>query len=283
MGRLDDVCNALVDAITAAINGASPAAVTEPGQVIVGDPLAPELVEILAQGPGQWQVSLFPFEKGKNNTRFRPRRTYTQPVVHLTCAAVEGVVTFAGSVDAGLNVHVVIDNKYDARIQTTSGMSLATVATAIVAAINALEAPGITSSASGATATVVGAHTVVCNVAGVGSSIREVARIGRNVRMSVWASDPDTVSAIEGAVLTQLGVDVKPKLTLPDGSLMWVRYAGDLWNDDSQSSYSLYVSHHLFWCEYGVMQIEPAYQIGAVEFISTVNNNAPVTAWYGDA
>lgn len=281
MGRLDDVCNTLVTAITDAINAAG--AVSKPGQVIVGWPLGPELVEIFGQGPGEWQVSVFPQKKGTNNTRFRPCRTYKPPTVNLSCGVDGGVVTFSGSVDAGLNVHTVLDTRADAYFATTSGMSLDDCATALAAAVNALDLPGVSATASGAAATISGVGSVVCNIAGVGSSTREVSRIGRDIQISVWASDPDTVSSIESAITQTIGIATAPKLALPDGSLMWVRYAGELWNDESQSSYSLYVSHHLMWCEYGIMQTESAYQIGAVEFSQRVNNShAPVTAWYGD-
>lgn len=297
MGRLDDVLTTLAQAVgTAILNagvvGSAQSNVVDTktidftigkGQVIIGWPIATELTEIMATD-GNWQVSIFPHDKAKPTTRFRPRRRYSAGQSTVLAAVVNGVITLSGAVSrAGDNVHVVLDRRHDIRVATSFPQTLAQLATAVASAVNAASLPGISAAPSGNTTAISGAFDVICNVATVGTASREVGRFERDLQVSIWASDPITRDVIQGAVLPQIGSVTAAKLTLPDSTRLWVRYGGDLWNDNSQSSYSMYIAHHLARVEYGIMQTEPAYQIGVTEFVSVVNNHAPVTAAYGEA
>lgn len=294
--RLDDVCNTLITAITAAINTAGiPGSVLDVttesgsqrqitvagGNVYKGFPEGPELAKLLKTGDGKWAITVTP-QNPHATTRYSPddQPIFKPPAQTLFATVSDATITFSGTAGA-CNVHTVINKVGDARVPVTAGQSLSAIATAVAAAIVALNISGVSASAAGAVVTVTGAFLLKCNVSGTGILMREVARVSRVMQVSIWASDPYTRAALEDPLIAYVGDAITPFLTLSDGTDMYVTYNGDGWIDDSQGTYSLLVAHHCIEVEYGIMQSTPVAQLGAVENLVTPRNGAPVTVYVG--
>lgn len=290
MSRIDDVLAALCTAAGAAITNANVVgssftvqpkgtlASVQPGQVLPGWPLVTEMVNILGQGAGEWQVTAWPIGKPKATTRYSPYDGpgITAPTIPLTSTIAGAVITFGGSVaTAPLYIHTVVNGVADAFVATTPSQALSSVASAVAAAVNALALSGVSASASGAAVTLAGVHAFDCNIVGDSGSVSyEIARFERAIQLSTWASDPVTRSLISGA-LESLGGTLQTFLPLADGSSMYVSSEGSDVDDDSQSSYSLYIGHQVLSVEYGVMAVVSTAQVGAIENLVTLNAAPP--------
>jgi hypothetical protein len=302
---------ALVDALET-IKNALPAAiaasgVSNKGQGFIGQPIGPEVTKILAQNDAEYVVYVFPNGSGSNTTRYEKRFiSLAAPPNGLTAAISPlNVVTFAGTLSpdfaddtsgaedvqggedvaiaAIYNVYVLLAGypNVAAYVQTTNGMTLGGLAAALAVQINALGLSGVTAAAVGAALTVTGANVKYCNIGSAGTIAREVGRVHRMIQVSVWSSDPIVRFAVGDAILQGIGTDAALFLQMNNGSELYCRYASDALDETSENEYTLFVQNFIFECEYGVIQIVPAYQIEEVQATETIANFSPATAILG--
>lgn len=295
MGRVNDLCLAICNSLKGALDEANilgsqyvaktpsgdplNATLSPDGRIYVGNPLVPELVKILAEPPGTWQISVFPLGPAKDETAFSP---YDQPLFipgptpSVAASVASGVITFSGSVGTQpINVHTVVDADGDAYVQTTPNQSIDSVASAVAAAINALDLPGVSASASGAAVTTEGISDLRCNIGGTGSTIAyEVGRYSRSIVATVWANDPYARELLADAIVARVGTAFTRFLSFPDGSQFYLENTnGGAYDDDSQSSYSAYVARINFTVQYGILFTSAVSVLGAVKNETTVGKN----------
>jgi hypothetical protein len=257
-------------------------AMIDNGQIICGDPLVPEFVQIMGQPAGQWQISIFPIGKAKSTARFSP---YDLPIVGqsasptLFATVADGVITFSGTVGASpMNIHTVVNGEGDAYYQAQPGDSPAAIAAAVEAAVNALDLEGVTATVSGDGVSIIGAtSSLFCNVVGnIGTVSYEVGRFERTLDVSVWANYPEVRGIISEAIETRVGNTMQTFIEMPDGTLMYVSLDGEGVDDDSQSGYSVYRTHLFFTVEYGLMLTSKVAQLGVIVNDITINNKPAV-------
>jgi hypothetical protein len=282
--RLEDAINTLGLAITTAINAAG---ITYKAQGVPGMPVSTELSNILGQADDEYLYTIFPTDAGKDATRYSPAETTvkTPPIVTLTASVSGKTITFAGSVPTTgpqYNVHIFVGSPLaDAFFTTSSADSPSTVATKAAASVNALALPGVTESVIGPACTVNGTPTLKCNIGGVGSISQEVGRYGRLLQVSIYAPNPTVRSVVGDAIITAVGTSKAHFYPLSDGSALYCRKQNDRWIEKAQSSYSAFEWHIIFAIEYGQLQTDTGYQVEAVEIVTTINQNAPVTVISG--
>lgn len=260
---LSDVLVALGQAVTSSINSAG---ITAPTQVYTGWPTAQELMPIINNGG--YAVSVHALDGSKNITKYpKDFQNYSAPPANLVATLSHNTITFSGVSDVSYNVYAMIYGQpyVAAYVQTSASQSLSSIATAVAGAINALALTGITASAAGAVVTLSGGQFSFCNVGTNGLIAREVTRINRWLQVSVWAPDPVLRFAIQNAIMAGIGYAIDLFLNLPDGSKMFCRYMTDKMEDEHQVSYALFVHHIIFDAEYGVIEIDPATQIGEAQ------------------
>lgn len=279
--RLQDVLQTLQVAVTNALNTA---AIETPAQVVIGWPVATELIKINNQG--QYQVSIVERSGTARSVAGynEPAYQVTSPYSPLAATVVGNVVTFSGSVVPGLNVHTFVGAPVaDAYYQTISGDTLATVATGAAAAITALALAGITAAAVGAAITVTGSPLLICNVGGVGTVMaKENGRIARSIQVTAWCPNPDIRWLIAEAIISAIGTQDNRLLTLSDGTTFeclltsQASKKADGLDDKSQSSYSLYQESMVFDVEYAMLRYFGATTIESGIVQSTVNSTVEV-------
>lgn len=182
---------------------------------------------------------------------------------------------------AGTNIHAIFSvagQKYDAQYTTLSTDTQNSVAAAVSAAINALGVVGVSASPSTNVVTLTGASFVAVNVGGSQQMHKEVKRIGRTVQITIWTNSPFSRYWIHDAVTSTIGAVDALWITLPDGGRTLVKTQGEHFDDQSQSSYNVYYVHLMFYVEYGVIQRQTGYQIGAIsvdEVLQAEAQNSP--------
>lgn len=300
-----DALETIKAAVGAAIAGAN---LTNKGQVFVGMPIGPEITKILSDNQAEYQVNVFPIAGAKNATRYPKNFQQLAPAPNGLIATIAplNVVTFSGLItpelgeDSGLggedalggedvaigaiyNVWVMLSGypSVAAFVQTTLGMTLAQLATAMAAQIAALGLSGVTAAAGGAALTVTGANVKYANVGSSGTIAREISRIERMVQVSIWCSDPIVRLVIGEAIVESVGGAASLFFTMNNGSQLYCRYATDNLDESSENEYTVYVQNFVFECEYGIVQIVPAFQIEAVNVTESIANFSPATVILG--
>lgn len=277
--RLRDVCYTIRQAIeTILVESDAPGT----GRVYVGWPTSVEEVQKLGQPGAQGSVTIYPVKGAHNATRYPATPVaIVAPVNNLISTISANVVTFTGVGDKPYNIHGFFQGKLvDAYLGTTTGQTLAQIATAYAAAINALSV-GVTATATGAAVTITGAQWAKVNIGSSGTYAIEEMRIKRTIMVSVWINNIDARWAIVDAILANLGTADNHFLTLSDGSSAFILYSTDSMDDTSESSYSMFVHHIYFDVEYGQILTGQGYQVEGFETITTINNGAPKTAHFG--
>jgi len=263
------------NAVAAAINDAN---VPSRGQVIIGWPLGEELQKTLALRGEQHIVSIWPLPGSRKVDDYALESFTVDTPPSLIATVLRNVVTFSGAVAAGINVYGQIAPILPgAHIQASAGDTLASIAAAFAAAINALAYSGITASANGAAVTVAGARVLKVNVAGSSVVTTEVQRVETPIQVTTWAQDPLIRGLIHDAITT--GVGTKDRRFPVAGQDANLEYARDSWNDDSQSTYGLYQSVVVFLCEYAILRTATATQIDAI-ILADAQNGAPAQLTY---
>lgn len=288
---LEAVLGLLRTEITAAL---ATDGISQRGQVLNGWPTAPQLVEILGQADDEWQVTLYPFP-GKNVTCYigEGGGTVTPPNVALKAFLdpTGTILTFFGTVPAPINVHSFLSfNNFDAYVAGAAGATPAQIATATAAYVNAQSLHGVTASAAGPAVKLTGDMWDVCNIGGTGTiTTGETLRTSRLVQVSIWTTgglegtDPDGSLrlAMFDSISSQIGTRLNHFLTLPDGSSAYIMYEGDKFEDDSQSSYSLYVAKIYYELEYALFRSTSAVQVGDIVATTTINGQKSQTTSIG--
>jgi len=77
-------------------------------------------------------------------------------------------------------------------------------------------------SSTGNVVTVIGAHSLQCNISTAGTSLQEVGREDRWLCITVWASTPALRSTIGSAIISALALTFR--ISLPDGSTGQVKF-----------------------------------------------------------
>lgn len=284
--RLIDALDTLGVAISAAINAAQIPADPglAPGQTVEGWAVTTELTKILAQNGLNHLVVLWPL-KSKNETIWNAEDTQisSPPTVDLTVTNEDGTLTFAGTIPAVYNVHIVFGTIGDVLVQTTAAQTLDDLASAVAAAINAADLPGTSAEASGAAVPVTSPFPFVCNIGGTGSVTQEIMRVSRLVQVSVYAPNPMTRTLIADAILGAIGTaKIRERIyPMSDGQALEVFYMDDDMREKAQSSYSAFEHHIWYRCRYPVTLALPATQIGAIKATRTIDEMEPQTSFYG--
>lgn len=275
-----DVLETIRSAVTSALSAAATAGnISTTGQVVVGWPASTQLTEILANA--QSQVSLYMLEGGKQDTRYPPEWvSIAQPNVPLIATVSGGTVTFSGSVVAGLNIHTFVGNiLQDAYYQTVLEDNLASVATHVASAINALAISGVTATPSGNGLSVTGSYSLACNIGASSVAIAREAHLWqRCVQISIWAPDPNTRYAMTDPILSSIGTIDNSFLTLSNGMTMRIYNSGrQSWNKDKlQLSYSCYQAHYIFDVEYYSIAQTTSSQIESLEQDVSLNGASAI-------
>ena len=278
------VANAIQAGITAGRISAPPA------QVVVGWPTSTEVVNILSQG--QYMVSVYPLPDGRQTSRY-PLTPFALPItdlnVTLTATISGNTLTFGGSVVSGLNIHTFVGVLLvDAYYQTIAGDTLATVATQVQDAINALAIPGVGASSSTNSVTISGSPNLICNIGSSGTIMGiEINRIQQSVQVSGWFPEPIIRYSVIEPIIENIGTMDIPFIPLSDGTPMRIQNSGrcNFNTDQSQSSYSMYEFHLNFEVEFGIIRLLVAAQVESVEqtttvtAISTVNPELSATSY----
>lgn len=283
---------AAIDAVrTACRSGIIASGLTvNPAQIVRGWPVGTELTKILSQPTviKPYQVSVYQLpgaKQGEVALATAPRTVQAPAPSTLTAAVSDNVVTFGGAPQAGANVHVFLDEpQADAFYQVTAADTLASIATALAAAINEVNFLGVTAMASGDAVTISGASSIAANVGSpttMSVALLEAQRIECNLQVCVWANDPLLRVQVRDAIVQNVGTRDIPSLPLGDGSLMMCAYATDKMIDKSQSSYNLYQHNIVFKCSWGENRIVKATQIAAVKSIINQNDDPAVTQYIG--
>jgi hypothetical protein len=277
--KLQDVCATVVLAVEAALAAANAPGV---GQVYIGWPTGPEESQKLGQPQPEGSVTVYPTKSASNITQYPAEPTIlTAAVNNLVATISKNLLTFSGVGDKPYNVHGFFGGRtVDAYYATTAAQTLASIATAYAAAINALGV-GLGASAAGATVTLSGGQFSAVNIGSSGTYAIEELRIKRTIAISVWINDAPTRWAVADAILSRLGTAENHFLTLSDGSQAYFSYLADYMDDSSESSYSLLVHHLWYDCEYGIIQTGSATQIEGIEVVQTIDQLATTTTYSG--
>lgn len=287
---LDSVLTAIAEAVTAAINAAG---ITQPGQVYKGWPTATEIVKVLGQPNAQWMVSVYP-HNARNATRWIENDAITSrsfPAAYLSATVVGNsmTITGAGAIPVGnapINVHAFMHGvNADVYAVAHAGDSDTMVASGIAQAVNALGLPGISAVNVANDVVLTGAVWDFANFGGTGSYAFEATRVARQVQITIWTTgdptDPLNIDnslrfSILDAIVGLIGTRQNHFITDSTETVVFILYASDIADDESESSYSLYASHVFFNVEYTAHVIVPATQVGVVEPTTTVQT--PTTA-----
>jgi hypothetical protein len=271
VGRLEQVLDAHVTAITAALAGAN---VTPAGKVVRAWPDQEYLLGIVQANPATGAlnapvVSLYPMGKGKNSSRWTSTRVGVMndgTPVSLTVTVAGNTATFAGSVAAGINVALFVDAPLRvATYQTISGDTMASTMTALAAKVAALALPGITATAGASSITVTGPY-LFCNIGGTGTMLRENGRIDQRIQVTIWTADETQRSNITGVIQSSIGTtDPEGRwIQVGDGTTTWTRADGGIvWKDETIAGAMLKRADMQFQIEFGVVTEETISQVVA--------------------
>lgn len=292
MGRIEQVCDVLGQAITVAITAAG---IVSPAQVYIGWPVGTELTELINQGG--YAVTIYPLPGGR---RLAPRGKDISKSMFPTPTVSTSVATGANTqlIISGtpgiynfnvLFVHPILGRQF-VYYRSTGNDTLSTIATAIAALFSTVPSP-VTATASGSSVTISGATGVKCNVGTVGSVTSFASRFEQRIQVSVWTptayqntGNPsvDTPlslrSAVCDAIINAVGTDMNMWYVLPDGTYARIRLSAiPAYKDDSQADYNLYEAHLIFLVEYVLQTTLSATQVGVIEETTTIGDETPLT------
>lgn len=285
IARLQDVLDTVADAVEAALETANAPGT---GQVFIGWPVGPEAVQIFGQPTPEGVISVWPLPGASNETRYPQDFEQISPPVDnlLSSLSTDGTnLTFtsqgiSGVADSVYNIYVFLRGQpVPAYYQTTLNEPLSAVASGVAAAVNGLNIPGVSATATGATTFITGSWFRQVNIGGSGLLFSEQSRIARIIRVSVWINDWSTRFSVADAIMQNLGTASTLWLQLSDKQPMFIRYHTDMLDDSSSSAYSVYVHHIDFEVEYPETTVVPGYQIAEVQATTQINSTPPVTTY----
>lgn len=245
MADLADVETALVGLVAAALypQGAGMAsAVGAPCRVYRGWPVAAALDADLAAGAVNVSVFSVP-GSGRDTTRWGIEDAVQGGTPTLTAAVVGGnAAVFGGSAAAGQVAGLLVGNtSYVYRTQ--AGDTPAMVAAMLAQAVRTSQRAWL----GGTAVTLPDAGSIVARVVADGAVLQEVRRQEQTLRVSLWCPTPALRDA--AAALADVALAVQPFVTLPDGSVGRMRYAGASVIDREENA-QLYRRELLYVVEY---------------------------------
>jgi hypothetical protein len=264
--RIDQVLNAFGMWVAMAITNDN---ITSFVDVVIGSPDPDDVEARMDAGEALVYLQVQP-GGGDDAQHARLNRYRTiYPVVNLYAQVERGVVTFSGTVSAGLNIFVIGGWPTKTVYYQTTGLESSLTALAGAVASGTTSA-GLSSTQDGPTLSY--AVPVKCNIGGTGSIVRESSRKRERILAVVLARSADDEvnpllglrSAIGHAIISQIGSQVTDNLALDDGTLEIIRNRSNWFVDRSESAYGIAEYHLLYEVNYGILEITPATQIGAI-------------------
>ncbi len=280
MADLADVEVALTGLVAAALypdGVAGASAVGAPCSIYRGWPVAAALDADLADGTVNVSVFSVP-GSGRNTTRWPVEELSVIPTPTLSALVIGGnSVLFGGDAATGQVAGMLVGGTGYAH-RTRVGDTPGTVAAALAGLLGAAGRVWV----EGPIVTVPDAGAVLARVVADGTALQEVRRQEQTVRVSLWCPDPalrDAVGSIVDAALA-----VQPFMTLSDGSLARLRYAGTTVIDTAENA-RLFRRELLYVAEYATTlgQSLPAMLFGtlAVHGVTTDATPAATVAVLG--
>jgi hypothetical protein len=245
MADQSDVAEALLACATAAVYPgglAAPSVAGVPVRLFRGWPDPETLARDLRAGAAQ--VSILPEPEGEvNTTRYLPTPRRRQRLSPPLTATVEGtVVTFSGSVQAGLLAGILVDGAsfvHVASATDTPGLIAAALAAAVMTVRPAY--------AQGARLAVPGALSLIARTALSYAARRELKRQRQNFRLTGWCPSPEVRDALLPALDQALAAT--PFLPLADGSAARLRFVRSRSSDQEEMAF-LYRRDLIYAAEY---------------------------------
>jgi hypothetical protein len=247
MADESDVETALVALSSAALypNGISSPSVPGPDcRIYRGWPNSAALDADLAAG---WiNVTIFPVTgHARTTTRYTQLRPGSPTSPALTVSVSGASVTFGGSAALGQVAGILLDGpngkSYAYRTQTGDSPALVAANLAALARASAIV------QLSGPTLTIPGVSRLTARVVADGSVQQEIRRQEQDFRVTCWCPTPASRDAAVGAI--DLALARLTFITLPDGSMGKLTYAGTRVFDQSQDAL-LYRRDLLYQVEY---------------------------------
>ena len=197
-----------------------------------------------------------------------PEETVAAPVHGLSAVSTNAGFSLTGAPAVGEYVTVVVDKlgpvTYDAVANDTASI----VATALAAQIAG-------ASALGGAVALPNYHALIVRIGAPGTVARILHRQKQQFRLSVWAPSPSQRAAVSKPLDVVLKQNLR--LVLPDGSQSIVRYENTML-DDKYENAGTYRRDLVFSVEYATTEVFPAYEITAVSFTTTGDNQSAFAA-----
>ena len=247
-------------------------------RIYPGWPAADQLNKDIQSGIAT--VSMFAIPAAVQNVTRYPLDWQTQvaPVTTLTATidATGTEITIGGAVSIPQNIGAVVNGK-KAVYAVQSGDTLSSIATALAAVINAFE----TSYAVGDVVYIPGAYSLLASVGGVGTSIKEVGRLRRQLQVTYWCPTPALRDTISGPVVAALMA--LERMTLADQTSARIITVSDKFSDDNQKPL-IYRRDSIYSVEYATTITEQDTQIIVTDTVMTggIDPDVPAIATFSN-
>ncbi len=272
MADLADVEAALVGVLSAALQPGGPgdtSVVGAPCRIYRGWPVASALDADLQAGVINVSVFSVP-GSARNTTRWDIEDTSAAVAPTLSVRVVGGIsAVFGGSAVAG-QVAGLLAGTTTYVYRTQAGDTPGTVAASLAQAARA-DQPAWSSET---VVTLPQAGSILARVVADGSVLQEVRRQEQTLRVSLWCPTP--ASRDVAAAAADVAFAVQAFVTLPDGSVGRVRYAGTV-VIDGQEDAQLFRRELLYVVEYPTVLVRsvPAMLFGELALTGTVVDATP--------
>jgi hypothetical protein len=220
---------------------------------------------------GSINVTIFPVTgHARTTTRYTQLRPGNPTSPTLTVSVSGASVTFGGSAALGQVAGIFLDGptgpSYVYRTQTCDNPAL------VAANLAALTRATALVQLSGSTLTIPGVRRLVARVVADGHALQEIRRQEQDFRVTCWCPTPASRDA--AAVAIDVALAQLRFITLPDGSMGKLTYAGTRVFDQSQDA-SLYRRDLLYQVDYPTIIIasQPAMLFGDL-LLNTANFTA---------
>lgn len=259
MADLSDVSNMLVAQIAAYLypsgtgTPASPV-VGFPVRIYAGWPQPETLASDLAAGTGH--ISVYPTDTEKPLlATVRDWQIQSLPAPTITASVAGQVVTLGGTVSAGQNVAMLVNDKaYVVSAQT--GNTLASLATALAVLISA-DTPA---TANAGAVTVPAANSLNARVGTTGTMIRQLRRQQKTFQITAWANCDGPRNQLGQAI--DQAIEPLSRAALPDGSIAVLHYRRSR-QDDGMQKQRIYRRDVFYAVDYATTQTTSATSVVA--------------------
>ena len=225
-------------------------------KVYAGWPVAAKLDADLRLG-NVVHISVFGTESEKNTSRYLEEwGELSRPAKTLGATVGATSITLTGSIATHQHISALVNGKaYAYALQ--AGDTLATVATALAALINANTA----ATASGAVITIPGAHAITVRIGVDGTIGRVVRRQEKQFLIDIWSPTPDLRTAAARIIDPKLsGLDF---ITLPDNTAGRIKYVHSRNIDEGQKQL-VYRRNITYSVDYATVDTDSATEVTIV-------------------